>query len=155
MTTAAGFLADLTPGHRERLLTLARRVTFPAHARIFDEGEKADRFWILRHGSVALDIHVPGRPAPIVETLGPGELLGWSWFFPPYRWHLGARTAAPVTADEFDAHAVRTRCEEDTGLGYPLARAIAAVVGQRLRATRFRLLDLYGPPGAASHGGGR
>jgi CRP-like cAMP-binding protein len=151
VTTTTGFLAGLTSGQRERLLALAREVSFPPGHRIFDEGEDADRFWIIGHGSVALDINVPGRPAPIIETLGPGDLLGWSWLFPPYRWHLGARTLARVTADEFDAAAVRTACERDTGFGYALTHAVAAVVGQRLKATRVRLLDLYGPP----WGGGR
>lgn len=151
MTTVTGFAAHLTPGQRERLHTLDRQMSFPSGYRIFDEGEDADRFWILRRGSVALDIQVPGRPAPVVETLGPGDLLGWSWLFAPYRWHLGARTLAPVTAEEFDAAAVRAACEQDTGFGYAMARAVAAVVGQRLRATRVRLLDLYGPP----HGVGR
>jgi CRP-like cAMP-binding protein len=151
VTTATGFLGDLDPGMRERLLTLTREVSFPPGHRIFDEGEDANRFWVLRHGSVALDIHVPGRPAPIIETLGPGDLLGWSWLFPPYRWHLGARTLGAVAADEFDAAAVRATCEQDTGFGYALTRAVAAVVGQRLKATRVRLLDLYGPP----RGGGR
>lgn len=151
MTTMTGFTAGLTPGQRERLHTLARPVSFPPGHRVFDEGEGADRFWILNGGSVALDIQAPGRPAPVIETLGPGDLLGWSWLFEPYRWHLGARTLTSVTAEEFDAAAMRAACEQDTGFGYAMARAVAAVMGQRLKATRVRLLDLYGPP----HGGGR
>ncbi|MGW1604671.1 cyclic nucleotide-binding domain-containing protein [Streptomyces eurythermus] len=151
MTDTAGFAAGLTPSQRETLHTLARPVSFPPGHRLFDEGQAADRFWILSRGSVALDVQVPGRPAPVIETLGPGDLLGWSWLFEPYLWHLGARALAPVDAEEFEASAVRAACERDTGFGYAVARAVAAVVGQRLRATRIRLLDLYGPP----HGGGR
>ncbi|MGP4114324.1 cyclic nucleotide-binding domain-containing protein [Streptomyces sp. 4N509B] len=155
MTTATGLLACLDPDQRERLLALAREVTFEAGCRVFEEGERADRFWLLRRGSVALDVHVPGRPSPVVETLGPGDLLGWSWLFPPHRWHLGARALDAVTADEFDASAVRRLCEHDTAVGYALAVAVAAVVGQRLRATRVRLLDLYGPPRDTPPRGGR
>ncbi|CAL9325856.1 cyclic nucleotide-binding domain-containing protein [Streptomyces sp. SudanB182_2057] len=151
MTDTVGFAEGLTPDQRETLHTLARPVSFPPGHRLFDEGQIADRFWILSRGSVALDIQVPGRPAPVIETLGQGDLLGWSWLFEPYRWHLGARALAPVDAKEFDASAVRAACERDTGFGYVVARAVAAVVGQRLRATRMRLLDLYGPP----HGGVR
>ncbi|MFD5449630.1 cyclic nucleotide-binding domain-containing protein [Streptomyces sp. NPDC127100] len=151
MTTTTGFTAGLTTEQRARLSTLARPVSFPPGHRVFDEGEHADRFWIVSGGPVALDVQVPGRPAPVVETLGPGDLLGWSWLFEPYRWHLGARTLGAVTAEEFDAAAVRTACEQDTGFGYAVARAVAAVVGQRLKATRIRLLDLYAPP----LGGGR
>ncbi|MFD5319218.1 cyclic nucleotide-binding domain-containing protein [Streptomyces sp. NPDC127098] len=146
MTTTTGFLAGLTPPHRGELLALGGTVSFPADSRLFEEGQPADRFWLLTSGSVALDIHVSGRPAPIIETLGPGDLLGWSWLFPPYRWHLGARALSPVACDEFEVRAVRARCDADPAFGYDLARAVAAVVGQRLKATRMRLLDVYGPP---------
>ncbi|MFD7507939.1 Crp/Fnr family transcriptional regulator [Streptomyces sp. NPDC059853] len=151
MTGDTGFLAGLTPGHRGQLLALSRNASFPADRRMFEEGEDAVTFWIVGRGSVALDIHVSGRPAPVVETLGPGDLLGWSWLFPPYQWHLGARTLSPVDVHAFEVAEVRSHCESDPAFGYDLARAVAAVIGERLRATRIRLLDLYGPP----PGGGR
>jgi CRP-like cAMP-binding protein len=146
--TAAPLLDDLPTGSQERLLRLGRHVSFPAGALIFEEGGPANRFWIIRGGSVALSIHVPGRRPPTVETLGPGDLLGWSWLFPPYEWHLGAETRSPVRADEFDAATVRVLCREDLALGYALAQAVAGVIADRLKATRLRLLDLYGPPGS-------
>ncbi|MFE0686828.1 cyclic nucleotide-binding domain-containing protein [Streptomyces sp. JH002] len=145
MTAPTGFLAGLDAGHRTELLSLTREVRYPPGTRIFDEGEPADAFWIIEEGAVALDVHVPGRVAPVIETLAPGDLLGWSWLFPPYEWHLGARTLSPVTARRCDAAAVLTRCETDPPFGYDLARAVGGVVGQRLKATRIRLLDLYGP----------
>lgn len=151
MTTSAGFLTGLTEPQRGQLLALAETVRFPSGARIFDEGELAERFWIVEEGSVALDVHVPGQSPPIVETLGPGDLVGWSWLFPPYRWHLGARTLSPVTARQFDAAAVRDRCARDPDFGHALTCAVGSVIGRRLRGARARLLDLYGPP----RGGGR
>jgi CRP-like cAMP-binding protein len=145
---AAPVLDDLPTWSRERLLRLGRDVSFPAGALIFEEGGCADRFWIIRGGSVALSLHVPGRRPPTVETLGPGDLLGWSWLFPPYEWHLGAEARGTVRADEFDAATVRVLCGEDLALGYGLAQAVAGVIADRLKATRLRLLDLYGPPGS-------
>jgi CRP-like cAMP-binding protein len=143
--TATPVLDALPTGSRERLLRLGRDVSFPAGALLFEEGGRADRFWIIRSGSVALSLHVPGRRPPTVETLGPGDLLGWSWLFPPYEWHLGAEARSPVHADEFDAATVRVLCGEDLALGYALAQAVAGVIAHRLKATRMRLLDLYGP----------
>ncbi|MGW9206169.1 cyclic nucleotide-binding domain-containing protein [Embleya sp. NPDC055664] len=143
-----GFLGALAPPHRERLLAFAREVRFPAETRVFEEAGPADRFWLVRSGLVALDIHVPGRRATVVETLGQGELLGWSWLFEPYRWHLGARCRAGVTAYEFDAEPIRAACEEDTDFGLALTHGVAEVIARRLKATRTRLLDLYGPPGS-------
>ncbi|MCC9306091.1 cyclic nucleotide-binding domain-containing protein [Kitasatospora sp. RB6PN24] len=147
-----GFLGALTPAHRDRLLALAHDVSFPGGTRIFEEGGEADRFWIVGSGLVALDVHVPGRPEPVVETLGEGELVGWSWLFEPYRWHLGARTRTAVLAREFDARQVRGACEEDPAFGLAVTHCVAQVIARRLQATRTRLLDLYGPP--PGHGGG-
>ncbi|MGW2022914.1 cyclic nucleotide-binding domain-containing protein [Streptomyces decoyicus] len=151
-----GFLSALSSEHRDRLLGFASGVSLPAGVRIFEEGGAADRFWIIRSGLVALDVQEPGRGTTIVETLGEGELLGWSWLFEPYRWHLGAQTGRDVEAYEFDAYPVRAAIDEDPAFGLAVTRCVAAVaIGRRLRAARTRLLDLYGPPGrtAAAAGG--
>ncbi|MEV6205762.1 cyclic nucleotide-binding domain-containing protein [Kitasatospora sp. NPDC051914] len=147
MTEPQRLLDGLPDAHRDGLLALARDREFPADSRLFDEGGPADRFWLIRSGEVALDLYVPGRRPPVVETVGPGQLLGWSWLFPPYRWHLGARTLGPVTAREFPAAEVRALCEAVPELGHELAVRCAAVIAERLQATRLRLLDLYAPDG--------
>ncbi|MFE0513003.1 Crp/Fnr family transcriptional regulator [Streptomyces sp. NPDC058964] len=150
MTGLPSPLDFLPPAQRERLLAAGLDVTFPAGARLFDEGGRADRFWLLRGGEVALDICIPGRqPETVVETLGAGQLLGWSWTCPPYRWHLGARAVTAVEATEFPACDVVALCTADPELGYALMRRFTEVVAERLQATRIRLLDLYAP-----HGGG-
>ncbi|MCX3059948.1 Crp/Fnr family transcriptional regulator [Streptomyces beihaiensis] len=151
-----GFLGAFSDAHRERLLSFARTVSFPAGTRVFDEDDPAQRFWVLRHGHVDLDCHDPARGALVVETLGEGELLGWSWLFEPYRWHLGATAQDAVTAYEFDADPVRAAIEQDARFGLALTRSVASVaIGRRLRACRIRLLDLYRPTdtGRASAGG--
>lgn len=141
-----GFLDALPAVHRGWLLGFAHEVTVEAGTRLFDEGDVADRFWIIRSGRAALDVHIPGRGAVVVETLGDGELLGWSWLFEPYRWHLGAYTRSAVHAYEFDAARVRGAMEDDPAAGLALFRCIGdQVIGRRLRAARTRLLDLYGP----------
>jgi CRP-like cAMP-binding protein len=134
---------------RERLLAVGLDVSFPSGARLFDVGGEADRFWLLRSGKVALGICVPGRqPEVLVETLGAGQLLGWSWICPPHRWHLCVRAATAVEATEFPATDVLALCAADPELGYALMRRFTGVVAERLQATRIRLLDLYAPHGS-------
>lgn len=145
-----GLLGTLPTDHLGRLTELSREVSFPGGARIFEEGTKADRFWVIRTGAVNLDLHVPGRRSPLVERLGPGDLLGWSWLFPPYVWHLGAETLSPVRATEFDAEAVRRLCREDPELGHALVLGCAEVIAHRLTSARTRLLDLYAPYGSGA-----
>jgi CRP-like cAMP-binding protein len=134
--------------HRERLLRIAREVNFPPDARLFEEGGHADRFWIVRNGTAALDMHVPGRRAPVVETLGVGDLIGWSWMFEPFVWQLGAATVTPLRAYEFDAVAVRLMCLDDAVFGRAVEHWVGRVLAHRLQAARTRLLDLYGPHGS-------
>ncbi|MFZ3562471.1 MULTISPECIES: Crp/Fnr family transcriptional regulator [unclassified Streptomyces] len=151
MTTTAPRMSQTLPEeYRGRLMRFARDVSFPEGTRLFDEGSRADRFWLLRSGTVALDMRVPGRHAPVVEYLGHGELIGWSWLFPPYVWQLGARAETRVRAHEFDAFTVRLLCASDPGLGSFVAQWVGGVLAHRLSVTRTRLLDLYAPYGSGA-----
>jgi CRP-like cAMP-binding protein len=140
--------AVLSPEHRARLLGITRDVKFPEGTRIFEEGRPADRFWIIQSGTVTLDIEVPGRRPAVIENLGFGELVGWSWLFPPYVWQFGAEAMTPVRAQEFDASTVRMMMDADTAFGSAIGNWVGRVLAQRLHAARIRLLDLYAPHGS-------
>ncbi|KIF01134.1 hypothetical protein PL81_37340 [Streptomyces sp. RSD-27] len=135
---------------RSRLMERASEVNFPQGTRIFREGGHADRFWIVRSGTVTLDVHVPGRRPAVVETLGPGQLIGCSWLFKPHTWRLGAEAMSPVRAYEFDAEQVRMLMDADPRFGSALGHWVGQVLAHRLQATRTRLLDLYAPYGSGS-----
>ncbi|MFC7304551.1 Crp/Fnr family transcriptional regulator [Streptomyces monticola] len=148
MATTGRTVQTLPVEHRVRLMYIAREVAIAQGERLFKQGGRADRFWIVRSGTVALDMYVPGRRAPVIDTLGFGELIGWSWMFPPYVWQLGAVAVSPVRAYEFDALAVRLMCEDDPALGREVGHWVGKVLAHRLRATRTRILDLYAPYGS-------
>ncbi|WP_328552016.1 MULTISPECIES: Crp/Fnr family transcriptional regulator [unclassified Streptomyces] len=147
-STTSTMVRALPADHRERLMQVAREVSFPAGTRLFEEGHHADRFWIVRTGTVALDLRVPGRRAAVVEILGHNELVGWSWLFHPHTWHLGAKATSPVRAYEFDAETVLAMCRADPELGMAVTRWTGEIVAHRLQSTRTRLLDLYAPYGS-------
>src|SRR5688572_29357638 len=107
------FLTGLRPMNLERLSYYAKRSVFRAGQRIFSEGGRADRFWVIREGHVQLDTHVPGRADAVVETLGAGSVLGWSWLFPPYIWHFGAVAVTQCLTVEFDGPGVQGLCDRD------------------------------------------
>ncbi|MCY0928126.1 cyclic nucleotide-binding domain-containing protein [Streptomyces sp. H27-H1] len=142
--------AVLPTEHRGRLMSHAREVNFREGARIFDEGTRADSFWIVRSGTVTLEIPVPGRRPTPIESLGPGELVGWSWLFAPYVWQLGAEAMTPVRAYEFDATTVRMLMDADPAFGSALGHWVGRVLALRLHQTRTRLMDTYAPRLAAS-----
>jgi CRP-like cAMP-binding protein len=146
------FLDDLDPRWLSRMSVQARRANYHQGYRLFAEGGRAEHFWLIRSGAVVLDIRTPERGDVAIETLGPGTVLGWSWQFPPYRWHFGAVAAEHTLTIRFDAAGVRRMCEEEPALGYELGQRFMSVVVERLQSTRVRLLDLYGarPPEAPS-----
>jgi CRP/FNR family transcriptional regulator, cyclic AMP receptor protein len=134
------FLHGMSADQLAMLAEAARDVSFPARHRLFEDGGNATRFWLIQSGHVSLDLLVPGEGPVVIETIGMGELLGWSWLFPPFKWAFGAVAATAVEAFEFDAPTVRERCAADPGLGYELNQRITRVLANRLQATRIRLL---------------
>jgi CRP/FNR family transcriptional regulator, cyclic AMP receptor protein len=117
---------------------------FEAGAYPFREGDPAERFYLIREGAIALEVHAPGRGALTVETLHRGEVVGWSWLFEPHRWQFDGRAVQPTRVVAFDGACLRGKCEADHELGYLLMRRFAASVVERLQATRMQLLDVYG-----------
>ncbi|MFK0157156.1 cyclic nucleotide-binding domain-containing protein [Streptomyces sp. NPDC090499] len=143
MTKAIKLLTALPQAQRERLMELAHEVSFPEDTRIFEAGGTADRFWVIRSGAVNLDQEVTSHKRVTVATLGAGDLLGWSWLFPPYTWDFGAVAFSQVRAYEYDAAAVLALCVEDPLLGLSLVRTVAEILASRLEVTRGKLLDAY------------
>ncbi|MFD4506870.1 cyclic nucleotide-binding domain-containing protein [Streptomyces sp. NPDC058457] len=143
MTKAIKLLTALPQAQRERLMELAHEVSFPEDSRIFEAGGTADRFWVIRSGAVNLDQEVTSRKRVTVASLGAGDLLGWSWLFPPYTWDFGAVAFSQVRAYEYDASAVLALCVEDPLLGLSLVRTVAEILASRLEVTRGKLLDAY------------
>jgi CRP/FNR family cyclic AMP-dependent transcriptional regulator len=154
MVTSVEQLADfallrrLTSAQRELVAGVAREVTFAAGTTIFREGQAAVGCWLIHDGQVALDTSVPGRGPVVVQTLGPGDVLGWSWLVPPHRWQFTARTSGQVDAAELDTARLLELAGADPALGYPLALGLMDAVAARLQATRSRVMDLYGSPRA-------
>jgi CRP/FNR family cyclic AMP-dependent transcriptional regulator len=134
------FLRGMPPGHLDALAEVGADVSFPAGHRIFEDGGFAGQFWLIQSGHVTLDVNVPGQGRVIIDNVRMGELLGCSWFFPPYRWEFGALCAGPLRAFEFDAAAVRARCASDPLFGYELTRRLLRVVAKRLQSTRTRVI---------------
>ena len=143
LLVASRLFADLSEDHLATIAGCATIAHFAEGEYIFREGEAADTFYVLRSGTVALETHVPGRGPARLMTLHDDDVLGWSWLFPPYRWHLDARALAPVRALGFDGTCLRQKSVEDHELGYELMRRFAKVIVSRLQATRMQLLDVY------------
>jgi CRP-like cAMP-binding protein len=140
----ASVFEGLEPAHMQLVAGCGSNEHVATGAFLLREGDPADRFFLIRRGTVALEVHAPGRGPLRIETLQAGEAVGWSWLFAPYRWQLDARALEPCDLIGFDAACLRGKCETDHELGYQLMRRFAANMVDRLQATRLQLLDVYG-----------
>ena len=138
------FFGGLKPEHLQSLTGCASNVRYSAGTYIFREGDVASNFYIIRQGKVAVETHAAERGLITIQTIEAGEVLGWSWLFPPYRWHFSARVVEPTLAFALDGTCLRDKSGGDHDLGYELLMRFAQVIIQRLEATRLQLLDVYG-----------
>jgi CRP-like cAMP-binding protein len=100
------------------------------------EGDPATQLFLIEAGCVELSTSDKRGRRVLVQTIGPGEIVGWSWMVPPYLWQFEVRASASVSGIQYDAKWLRERCEEDHDLGYELLRYTYAVLADRLAATR-------------------
>jgi CRP-like cAMP-binding protein len=144
LIAAAPLFDGLSGAHLALIAGCGANDRFEAGAELFREGGQADRFFLIRTGSVGLELEAPGRGTLVIETLQPGEVVGWSWLFEPYRWQFDARAREPTHVIAFDGACLRGKCEAEHELGYQLMRRFAGSITERLQATRLQLLDVYG-----------
>lgn len=138
------FFKGMEEEHIQLIVGCAKNVRFDEGEIVFHEGDPADQFYFIREGLVAVEMMIPQRGFRTLQTVGEGDVLGWSWLLPPHRWRFGARTLQPTRALAFDGKCLRAKCEEDHDLGYEMLKRFIDVISERLEATRLQLLDLYG-----------
>lgn len=142
------FFADWDPGALEVVIGCCANHVFKPGSYIYRQGEPADRFYLIREGLVAMEIYVPGRPAISVETLEAGEIMGWSWLFPPYEWSNDARAVETVRTVSIDGACLRRKIESDKTLGYEIYKRFLPIMAKRLLQARLRIVELATEPGA-------
>jgi CRP/FNR family transcriptional regulator, cyclic AMP receptor protein len=137
------FLAGMNREQLALLTDCATSVHFEKGQIVFRECEMANRFYLIETGKVVLESSEGlGNPV-IIDTIGPGDLLGWSWMFPPYTWRFTARAVEPTAAIFFYGTILREYCEKNHSLGYELLKRMSAVMIKRLQAARKNMLAFH------------
>ena len=135
------FFKGLNHQHLQLLADAALEMRFETGQLIFEDGSPANRFYLILEGRVVLESEKADRSVIRVQTLGPGDDLGWSWLFPPYSMHFNARAVEPTRTIFFYGTRLREQCEQDHEFGYQLMRRIAAVATLCLRDSQQRLME--------------
>jgi len=136
------FLAGMNHEQLALLTDCAMPVHFKKGQTIFRGGETANRFYLIETGKLILESSQGRENSLIIETIGAGDLLGWSWMFPPYNWRFTARAVEPASAIFFYGTILREYCERDPSLGYQLFKRMAPVMIKRMQNAREKLVLL-------------
>lgn len=144
LSAPGSFFAGLSDKHLELLAGCASEASFDVGKFVFWKGGEAQNFYLLRDGSVSLEIHAPILGTVTIQSLGKNDVLGWSWLFPPYRWEFDAQAQEPTDTLVFDAACVRSKCDEDHEFGYQILQRFSHTITERLTSARLQILDLYG-----------
>lgn len=143
MRQRSELLRSLTDTDLEVLGDLSREMRAAQDEILFDENGPADTLFIVVEGRVGLEMTSPGKSPLVIQTLGSGDLVGLSWYFPPYRWKWRARTLVDTDLIAFDAAGVRQHCDNDRDLALSVLGVLAQEMAGRLHGARVQLLDLY------------
>lgn len=137
------FFQNLDQQYLELMRGCATNASYHAGDYLFHEGEKASHFYVVRHGRIAIEMYAAPMGSIAIETVDAGEVLGWSWLFPPYTWHFSARAVSDTRVTTLDGTCLRDKCESDHDFGYELMKRASGIIVQRLQSTRAQLLDAY------------
>lgn len=146
LVAAHPLFADLDAAAVARVGACSQLVSVPAGRLLIAEGADADALYLVRRGRVSVELHAPGRGPLVVEVVGPGGVVGWSWLVPPYRWQFDGRALDDLGAVAVDAGCLRDRIDEHPAFGVALLTRLGGTVLGQLQSTRLRLADLYGAP---------
>ena len=136
------FLHGLKPEYLRLLNDSAMRTRYDVGNYIFRQEDLANRFYLIEKGRVSLEYCRRDEAPVVAQVLGPGDVLGWSWLFPPYYWHCDARVVEPATAIFLYGTRLREQCEQDHDFGYEMLKRMNQVIVQRLQSARRQLIEL-------------
>ena len=139
----------LTDSQLERIAEICREETHPAGSLIIEEGEPAERLYVLREGRVALEMGVRMWPERRVrqmrvETLNAGQPFGLSTLTDSDLRTMSARAVDRCRSITLGGQDLRRLMDSDPVMGYEINAGLSNVLAERLRYTRLSLTEFLG-----------
>jgi CRP-like cAMP-binding protein len=138
------FFRDMKPAHLALVAGCAQNVRYEVGEFAGRTGDPADKFWVVREGKMALELHSPNRGALTIATMDDGDVVGFSWLLPPHRLRFDVHILAPTRALMFDGACLRGKFANDPELGFEMYRRVSRIIAERLESMSLQLLDIYG-----------
>lgn len=143
------FFHDLSSEFMDFFAEHATEKTLKKGEILFERGQPADRFYLVREGRIVIEVPAIYGPSLEVQSLGPDKILGWSWLIPPYKWSFQARVEETSSVIEFDGKTMLDRCKSEPRFGYEVLKHFSSLMSERLEAARKKMMEEWNPPGFA------
>lgn len=136
--------AEFPPEALKDIAMFSEELSLEAHEYLFKEGDTADSLYLMVSGGVDLQIAIPnsGEHYADVETVVPGEILGWSALVEPYIYHMSAVATTSSRLVVVDGAKLKEHLSQHPEWGCKLVLRIAQIIGDRLSRTRLRLMSI-------------
>jgi CRP/FNR family transcriptional regulator, cyclic AMP receptor protein len=134
---------DLNQNYIKLIVGCASNAVFNKEQFVFKEGDRANQFYLIRHGHIIIETYSEKGEAIGIQSVSDGDVLGWSWMVPPYKWHFNAKVIEQSRLIVIDGQCLRDKFERDHDLGYAMMKIFMDIITNRLEATRLQLLDIY------------
>lgn len=132
------FLSQMEPQNVQTMSNCARKQTFEAGTYIFHSGDPATHMYLITQGKAILELDVAPQTSAPFETLGPGDILGWAWLIPPYRWSFHAYALTPVEVIALDGECLRNEVQDNLHFSFALLDRFTHILLNRLEAREER-----------------
>lgn len=137
------FFKDFSKQHIRKIIDITSQISFNPGQYIFRDGEEANSFFLILQGIISLEVYVPNRGPVTLGRLDAGDVLGWSWLYPPHRWHFDARALEAAHMLVLNGKTLRKMIEDDHEFGFQMMKKISLVMEDRLQAARLKLMEVY------------
>ncbi len=138
--TSHPFVSTMSSEHLDLLCKNAREIEYKRDQILFRQGDPANRMLLIEEGKIVIEAHEAGKTVPI-QTFGTGDVLGWSWLFPPFSWLFQGRATEPTKVIALDGAHLLIAAEQDHDFGYELMKRVSQMLIHRVQTTRHQLIQ--------------
>lgn len=149
----ADFFFGTSMTFANEVMKTAIRESHPAGTILFEEGEAADRLYVLLEGRVRISLGESGHVVYLVSR--GGEAFGWSSLVGRERYSASAETVEPTTLIFFERERLHQVLVKDPANGMILYEGLAKTLAGRLLETYRMIAGLSSSEQTVASGSGQ
>ena len=119
----------------QNIAEIAKKVEFGADTRIFEEKSIASDLFLVLKGKVVIRKKSDSGPGQMtIDTVGTGEMFGWSSITEPHNFTAAAHTEEECELLAINSDVLRDLFKKNNHIGYRVMSEIASVISSRFRS---------------------